>query len=165
MKMLTAMMNPCARLPGIVLIHLIVLGSVAQYSQAQTTGEWTTAAGSLVKMDCPSEYRDLTRLPQGCVNGLVGGGILWTPDATSKNDADLQKASSLISGLKVNIEELRESIKRTAINHISKMDDLSTKASDHLKQIESSHRSSIVTSFTVGAALGVLVYSAISIAL
>ena len=142
-----------------------MLGSVVASSHAQTTGDWITEDGTVVRLSCPSTYMDLTRLPSGCVNTLNGGGILWTSESTSKNDADLQRAGSLIRGLKLNIDELRKSIKASVDTHALQIDSISREAIRDLGLLKSAHRSDVVTSFTVGVTFGILASVALAIAL
>ena len=108
-------------------------------------------------MTCPQDYSELTRLPQGCVNLLDGGGVIWTSSAFSQNEADLKRASKIISGLKLNLSELRADFKSTVEEHSRKVSELNKEALRDIDDINKAHRESSVRTFFCGTAAGVLI--------
>ena len=122
------------------LILASLLGSVNAYSQTVSHGLWEKADGALVSMLCPKEYGEVTRLPKGCINGLSGGGVLFTPKAYSQNNADLEKASVLIKGLKLNVSNLRTKIDNLVEQHKIEIEAITRKSVDELESVVAASR-------------------------
>ena len=87
-------------------------------------------------MACPQDYSELTRLPQGCVNLLDGGGVIWTSSAFSQNEADF---------------------KSTVEEHSRKVSELNKEALRDIDDINKAHRESSVRTFFCGTAAGVVI--------
>ena len=141
---------------GTALILVTLLGSELAYSQTPNYGEWVNSDGSRVSMECPSEYKDITRLPFGCVNMLDGGGVVWTPEAYSHNEGDLRRASVLIAELTLNISDLRAQILKITKEHSDKLSSLEKDALKDIEDIKSAHKKSMLSAFSYGIASGVI---------
>jgi len=147
------------------LILAILLGSEPAYSQTPSYGEWVNADGTRVSMECPSEYKDITRLPFGCSNMLDGGGVIWTPESYSKNEGDLKRASLLIGELKINLSQLRSKVVKITKEHSEKISKLEKDAVQDIEAAKKAHRESVFTVFSYGVVSGVVLSLIIGLSL
>ena len=129
-------------------------GSADAYSQTPDYGVWDKKDGSRVSMLCPKEYNDVNRIPEGCVVGLEGGGILFTSSAYSENEADLIRAKNTILGLEKNLKSLRGEIKRLTDVHKAEIVDLTLKSESRIKDVVKSSSTEKAQSLTYGILAG-----------
>jgi hypothetical protein len=113
-------------------------------------------------MPCPAAYGELTRLPQGCINGLPGGGVLWAPSAYSKNEADLKRSAKLITGLRLNLDRLRGDITKSVNEHAKEIQNLQDDLARDVEAIKKESSSASIRAFIYGVSAGV-VLSAIGV--
>ena len=66
--------------------------------------------------------------------------MLFTPKAYSQNNADLEKASVLIKGLKLNVSNLRTKIDNLVEQHKIEIETITRKSVDELESVVAASR-------------------------
>jgi len=135
----------------------VLLLTVQGYA-SPTKGKWSASNGTVSEIPCPDEYGDVTMLAQGCVLRLSGGGLLYTKAADAAVYGEMDMASKMVSGLKVEISTCTSTLERIRLEHLSKIKSLSESALLDISKMEDSHKAEMVsrtwTAVSVGFSLG-----------